>query len=166
MANSPATTKSTTDCGRILKSATPIVTAITTCTKKAPAAPNHTESGFPRVARTSDANIVLSGSSPMKMTGKTAAMTASDTATRSATTGRAFGIELVQVLADAVAGAAFVGPAGEAFVDDRRVGLRMPAGPGDDAEHVGVELVHAAELVGRVHVRRGVRHAVVARARS
>ena len=68
-----ATSADTTRSGRSLKIATPIVVAMTTCTRNAAAAPNHTAIGFPRDARTSDANIVLSGSSPKKMTGKTAA---------------------------------------------------------------------------------------------
>ena len=38
---------------------------------------------------------------------------------------------------------------------------RMPAGPGRDPEHVGVELVHPAALVGGVHVGGRVGHAVV-----
>ena len=81
-------------------------------------------------------------------------------ATRSARPAARVRVELVQVLADAVAGAAFVGPAGETFVDDRRVG--PDAGrAGRHAEHVGVELVDPAALVGGVHVRGGVRHAVV-----
>ena len=53
-----------------------MVEAITTWTRKAPAAPIHTESGLPRVDMTSEANMVLSGNSPTKMIGKTAAMIA------------------------------------------------------------------------------------------
>ncbi len=52
--------------------ATPTVVAMTTCTTKAPAAPSHTCRGRPRVAMTRLANMVLSGSSPMKMMGNTA----------------------------------------------------------------------------------------------
>ena len=53
----------------------------TTWTRKAPAAPNHTKRGLPRVDMTSEANMVLSGNSPMKMIGKTATMMAKFTAT-------------------------------------------------------------------------------------
>lgn len=52
------------------------MTAIVACTTKAPAAPSQTENGFhPRVDITSEANIVLSGNSPKKITGKTVATT-------------------------------------------------------------------------------------------
>ena len=67
-----ATMASTTRWGRSLKMATPMVVAITTWTKKAPAAPSQTWSGRPLVAITRLANMVLSGSSPRKMIGKTA----------------------------------------------------------------------------------------------
>jgi len=53
-----------------------MVVAITTWRRNAPAAPNHTERGLPRVDSTNEANMVLSGSSPTKMIGKTAAMIA------------------------------------------------------------------------------------------
>ena len=53
-----------------------MVVAMTTWTRKAAAAPAHTASGLPRVDMTKDANIVLSGSSPTKMIGNTAAATA------------------------------------------------------------------------------------------
>ena len=53
-----------------------LVTAMTTCTTNALAAPSHTARGRPRDARTSDANIVLLGSSPKKITGNTARMIA------------------------------------------------------------------------------------------
>ncbi len=49
-----------------------MLTAIATCTANASAAPIQTASGRPRDARMSDANIVLSGSSPKKISGKTA----------------------------------------------------------------------------------------------
>ena len=49
--------------------------------EKAPAAPSQTENGLPRVDNTRDANMVLSGSSPMKMIGKTATTTAKFTLT-------------------------------------------------------------------------------------
>jgi hypothetical protein len=55
--------------------ATPTLTAMATCTAKAATAPSHTMAGRPLVDRTSDANIVLSGSSPGKTTGKTATRT-------------------------------------------------------------------------------------------
>ena len=58
-----------------------MVMAITTWTRKAPAAPIHTDNGLPRVDMTSEANMVLSGSSPTKMMGKTAAMIAMCTVT-------------------------------------------------------------------------------------
>src|ERR1700694_481690 len=48
-----------------------MVVAIATWTRNAAAAPSHTESGRPRVARSRRANIVLSGSSPRKMSGNT-----------------------------------------------------------------------------------------------
>ena len=47
--------------------------AITTRTAKAAVAPIQTAKGRPRVAMTREANMVLSGSSPRKITGKTAA---------------------------------------------------------------------------------------------
>jgi hypothetical protein len=71
--NSTATTASTRRCGRTANSVAPTVTAIATWTVKARAAPAHTALGLPRVAISSDANIVLSGSSATKMIGKTAA---------------------------------------------------------------------------------------------
>src|SRR6476620_4818759 len=49
-----------------------MVVAMTACTKNAIAAPIQTKNGLPRVAITRLAIIVLSGSSPMKITGKTA----------------------------------------------------------------------------------------------
>jgi hypothetical protein len=49
---------------------------MTTWTRNADAAPTQTATGLPRVARTSEANIVLSGSSPRKTIGKTARMIA------------------------------------------------------------------------------------------
>ena len=58
-----------------------MVTAMATWTTNAAAAPSQTEKGWPRVAMTSEANMVLSGSSPMKMTGKTAAAMARFTST-------------------------------------------------------------------------------------
>ena len=64
---------STTRWGRRWKRATPIVTAMATWTTNAVAAPSQTENGRPRVDMTMEANIVLSGSSPRKMIGKTAA---------------------------------------------------------------------------------------------
>src|SRR6202012_4876587 len=75
----PATTASRTWCGRRWNSATPIVTAMTTWTAKPAAEPTQTNRGRPRVDMTRDANIVLSGSSPMKMIGKTAKTTAKST---------------------------------------------------------------------------------------
>ena len=54
---------------------------MTTWTEKAAAAPSQTEKGRPRVDMTKEANIVLSGSSPKKMIGYTATMTASCTPT-------------------------------------------------------------------------------------
>ncbi len=74
-----ATIACTARCGSRWKMATPMVTAMTTCTAKAAAAPSHTTNGRPRVERTRDANIVLSGSSPRKMIGKTAKTTSSCT---------------------------------------------------------------------------------------
>jgi len=71
--NMTATTPASTRSGRTWKRATPTVTAMTAWTTKAPAAPSHTDHGLPRVDITSEANIVLSGSSPTKITGKTAA---------------------------------------------------------------------------------------------
>ena len=62
--NIAATKASRARCGNRWNSATPMVTAITTWTAKAAAAPSHTMKGRPRVDITSDANIVLSGSSP------------------------------------------------------------------------------------------------------
>jgi hypothetical protein len=58
-------------------SRTPTVVAITTCTAKAAVAPSRRAKGWPRVAMTRvamtrEANMVLSGSSPRKITGKTA----------------------------------------------------------------------------------------------
>ncbi len=53
-----------------------MVTAITTWTANATAAPAQTTAGRPRVDITNDANIVLSGSSPRKMIGNTAMATA------------------------------------------------------------------------------------------
>ena len=53
-----------------------MVVAITTCTANAAVAPSQTAKGRPRVAMTREANMVLSGSSPRKITGKTAATTA------------------------------------------------------------------------------------------
>jgi len=82
-ANNNPITRSLTRFGRIWNSPTPMLTAITTCTKNAEAAPSHTENGLPRVAITSETNIDLSGSSPMKTAGKTVAMIASRTAMRS-----------------------------------------------------------------------------------
>src|SRR5580704_3495538 len=79
--NMAATTASTARCGRMRNRATPMVTAIATWTRKAPAAPSQTENGLPRVDNTRDANMVLSGSSPMKMIGKTATTTAKFTLT-------------------------------------------------------------------------------------
>ncbi len=79
--NMAATKASRARRGRRWNSATPIVTAITTWTANAVAAPSHTMKGRPRVDMTNDANIVLSGSSPKKMIGKTATMTSSCTAT-------------------------------------------------------------------------------------
>jgi hypothetical protein len=55
-----------------------MVTAIATWTANAVAAPSQTALGRPRKDKTSDANIVLSGSSPMKMIGNTVAMMVSD----------------------------------------------------------------------------------------
>src|SRR5580692_1084606 len=81
---------STTRCWRRAKMATPTVAALTTCTKNAPAAPSHTASGRPRVAMTRLANMVLSGSSPMKMTGKTARAIAGSTAPSIAAVGRVY----------------------------------------------------------------------------
>src|SRR3979411_502737 len=63
----------TTRRGRIANRPTPTVVAMATWTAKAPAAPNHTARGRPVDANTRDANMVLSGSSPTKITGKTAA---------------------------------------------------------------------------------------------
>ena len=54
---------------------TPMVVAMRTWTRNAAAAPNHTWCGLPLVAMTRLANIVLSGSSPMKITGNTASVT-------------------------------------------------------------------------------------------
>jgi len=54
-------------------SRTPTVMAITTRTAKAAVAPIQTAKGRPRVAMTREANMVLSGSSPRKITGRTAA---------------------------------------------------------------------------------------------
>jgi len=71
--NSTATTASTRRCGKTAKSVAPTVTAIPTWIVKARAAPTHTALGRPRVAISSDANIVLSGNSATKMIGKTAA---------------------------------------------------------------------------------------------
>jgi hypothetical protein len=47
--------------------------AIATWTRNVAAAPSHTESGRPRVDKRRLANIVLSGSSPKKISGKTVA---------------------------------------------------------------------------------------------
>ena len=74
--NIKATIPSRTRWGTRWKRATPMVTAMTTWTRNAPAAPIHTANGLPRVAMTSEANMVLSGSSPKKMIGKTAKTTA------------------------------------------------------------------------------------------
>ena len=79
-----ATTASTT-CGASRWNTTvPRVVAITTCTTKAPAEPSQTAKGRPRVDITSEATMVLSGSSPTKITAKTAPMTARFTWGRSA----------------------------------------------------------------------------------
>jgi hypothetical protein len=56
-----------------------MVVAITTWTTEAPAAPNYTKRGPPRVDMTSESNWVLSGS-PRKMIGKTAGTTVKFTA--------------------------------------------------------------------------------------
>src|SRR5258707_1379076 len=74
--NVSATATSTARWGRMSVSRTPTVVAITTCTAKAAGAPTQTAKGRPRVATTREANMVLSGSSPGKITGKTAAATA------------------------------------------------------------------------------------------
>src|SRR5438309_4692431 len=55
-------------------------------------------------------------------------------------------VELVQVLADAVPAAPFVGPPSEAFVDDRPVGPEA-GGAGIDPQQIGPQLVAAARLV-------------------
>jgi len=65
----------------------------------------------------------------------------------------------MQILADAVTSSTVVVPTREALVHDR--GVRSYAGrPGRHAKNVGVQFVHAPELVGRVHVRLVVRHSV------
>src|SRR6266849_7267108 len=73
--------------------------------------------------------------------------------------GTAVGVELVQVLGDAVAGAALVGPAREALVDDRAAALLLVL-DGRDAEEVGAQRVHPPALVAGAHVRHRVRQAV------
>jgi hypothetical protein len=57
----------------------------------------------------------------------------------------------VQVLGDAVAGAALVRPAGQTLVDDG-VAVAVALGQTGHAQQVGAQLVDAVALVGRAHV--------------
>src|SRR5207248_6591717 len=68
-------------------------------------------------------------------------------------------VELVEVLDDAVASAAFVGPAGQPFVDDRAA-LAVPLREASDAQDVGPQLVHTIVLVAGAHMRHAVGQAI------
>src|SRR5437868_9903211 len=60
-------------------------------------------------------------------------------------------VELVQVLGDAVAGTAVIGPAGQPLVDDRAA-LAHLVGHTGHPEQIAAQLVHAAGLIGGAHV--------------
>jgi len=74
--------------------------------------------------------------------------------------GLGVGVELVQVLADAVPRAALVRPASEAFVDDRCVRAQSRRS-WRDPEHISIKLMNSAEFVGRQQVCSRVGHTVV-----
>ena len=76
--NSTATTPLTSASGSS-ESSEPAVTAMATCTPNAVPTPTNTGSGGKRVARTSDANSVLSGSSTGRTSTKAVRMTVRDT---------------------------------------------------------------------------------------